>query len=45
MRQKLNMRISTEDEPVGVDDVMPMVLWNKYLLELQVYNVNTDVLH
>ena len=43
VRQKLNTKSSTEAELVGVDDVMPMVLWTRYFLEAQGYNVDTDV--
>ena len=31
-RQKINTKSSTEAELVGVDDVMPMILWTKYFL-------------
>jgi hypothetical protein len=34
-RQKLNTKSSTETELVGVDDVMPQVLWTLYFLEAQ----------
>ena len=34
-KQKLNTRSSTESELVGVDDLMPMVLWRRYFLEAQ----------
>lgn len=43
VRQKLNTKSSTEAELVGVDDVMPMVLWTRYFLEAQGYNVDTDM--
>ena len=32
-KQKLNTKISTESELVGVDDYMPMLIWVKYFLE------------
>ncbi len=32
-RQKLNTKSSTEAELVGVDNVMPMIVWTKYFLE------------
>jgi hypothetical protein len=38
-RQKLNTKSSTEAELVGVDDLMPQVLWTKYFLEAQGYVV------
>jgi hypothetical protein len=39
-KQKLNTRSSTESELVGVDDCMPAVLWTRYFLKAQSYNVN-----
>ncbi len=44
-RQKLNTRSSTEAEVVGVDDVMPLVLWTRYFLEAQGYNVGTSIVY
>ena len=44
-KQKLNTRSSTEAELVGVDDVMPQVLWTKYFLEAQGYMVKDNVLY
>jgi hypothetical protein len=38
-RQKLNTKSSTEAELVGVDDVMPQVMWTRYFLEAQGYEV------
>jgi hypothetical protein len=38
-RQKLNTKSSTEAELVGVDNVMPLVLWTRYFLDAQVYGV------
>jgi hypothetical protein len=38
-RQKLNTKSSAEAELVAVDDVMPMVVWTKYFLEAQGYDV------
>jgi hypothetical protein len=39
-KQKLNTRSSTESELVGVDDCMPAILWTRYFLKAQSYNVN-----
>jgi hypothetical protein len=39
VRQRLNTKSSTEAELVGVDDVMPQVLWTRYFLEAQGYGV------
>jgi hypothetical protein len=38
-RQKLNTKNSTEAELVGVDNVMPLILWTQYFLEVQGYGV------
>ena len=34
-KQKINTRSSTESEVVGVDDLMPAVLWTRLFLEGQ----------
>jgi hypothetical protein len=39
-RQKINTKSSTEAELVGVDDVMPQVMWTRYFLEAQGYKVS-----
>ena len=44
-KQKLNTKISTESEIVGVDDYMPMIIWVKYFLEAQGYIVRDNLLH
>jgi hypothetical protein len=33
MQPKLNKRSSTEAELVGINDVMPQILWTRYFLE------------
>ena len=43
-KQKLNTRSSTETEVVGVDDFMPSILWTRYFLMAQGYNVTDNVL-
>jgi hypothetical protein len=43
-KQKLNTRSSTESELVGVDDMMPSILWSRYFLEAQGYKVNDNVI-
>lgn len=43
VRQNLNMWRSEEFKLVVMYDVMPMVLWSKYLLEAQVYSVDTRI--
>jgi hypothetical protein len=38
-RQKVNTKSSTKAELVGVDDVMPLILWTRYFLDAQGYGV------
>jgi hypothetical protein len=44
-RHKLNTKSSTEAELVGVNDVMPQVLWTRYFLEAQGYGVNDSIIY
>jgi hypothetical protein len=44
-RQKLNTKSSTESELVGVNDVMPQILWTRYFLEKQGYGVKESIIH
>jgi hypothetical protein len=44
-QQKLNAKSSTEAELVGVDDVMPQVLWTLYFLEAQGYKIDENALY
>jgi hypothetical protein len=43
-KQKLNTRSSTESELVGVDDMMPSILWTRQFLKSQGYKVNDNVI-
>jgi hypothetical protein len=43
-KQKLNTRSSTESELVGVDDMMPIVVWSRYFLVAQGYGVTQNIL-
>ena len=43
--QTLNTRSSTEAELVAVDDCMSQVLWTRYFLEAQGYNINDCVIY
>jgi Reverse transcriptase (RNA-dependent DNA polymerase) len=43
-KQKLNTRSSTESELVGVDDMMPIVVWSRYFLISQGYGVTQNLL-
>ena len=44
-KQKLNTKSSTESELVGIDDVMPMILWMRYFLEAQGFVVNDNIVY
>jgi hypothetical protein len=43
-KQKLNTRSSTESELVGVDNMMPIVVWSRYFLMAQGYAVIQNLL-
>jgi hypothetical protein len=43
-KQKLNTKSSTESELVGVDNMMPIILWTCYFLLSQGYGVIENLL-
>ncbi len=43
-KQKLNTQSSTESELVGVDGMMPIVVWSRYFLMAQGYWVTQNLL-
>jgi hypothetical protein len=43
-KQKLNTRSSTESELVGVDDMIPSILWTRYFLKAQGYAVSDNII-
>jgi hypothetical protein len=43
-KQKLNTRSSTESELVGVDDMMPIIIWTRYFLLSQGYGIVESLL-
>ncbi len=43
-KQKLNTKSLTESELVGIDDMMPIILWTCYFLLLQGYGVIENLL-
>jgi len=45
VRQKLVTKSSTEAELVGVDDVMPMILWTRQFLEGQGYKIKDNIVY
>ena len=38
-KKKLNTKSSMESEIVGVDDMMPIIVWSRYFLMAQGYGV------
>ena len=45
IKQKLNVKSSTEAELVGVDDVLAQVLWTNHFLEAQGFNTSDTVVY
>ena len=43
-RQNINSRILTEAELIGADDVIPGLLWSRYFIEVQYFNVEEEVM-
>jgi hypothetical protein len=41
-QQKTNMKSSTEAKLVRVDDVMPLILWTRYFLDAQGYDIKEN---
>jgi hypothetical protein len=44
-KQKINTKSSTEAELVGVNDLMPQILWTRYFLEAQGYEISESIIH
>ena len=44
-RQKINTKSSTEAELVGVNDVLPQILWTRYFLEAQGYGITDSIVY
>ena len=44
-KQKLKTKSLTESELIGLDDVMPHMLWTRYFLETQGYVVTDNILY
>ena len=42
-KQKINAKSSTETEIIGVDDMMPQVLWTNYFMKAQGWSMNTKI--
>ena len=44
-KQKLNTRSSTESKLVGIDDLMPMLLWTPLFMEAHGYDMKDNILY
>jgi hypothetical protein len=44
-KHKMNAKSSTEGEIVAVNDVMPQILWTRYFLEAQGYDVSDSIVY
>ena len=42
-KQKINAKSSTETEIIGVDDMMPQVLWTNYFMKAQGWSMHTKI--
>jgi hypothetical protein len=42
-QQRLNTKSSTKAELVGVDNVMPLILWTQYFLGAQGYGIDENI--
>ena len=45
IKQKLNVKSSTEGESVGTDDTLPQVLWTNYFLKAQGFKSKGTVMY
>ena len=41
-QNNLNKKSSNDAESVGLDDLVPMILWSRYFLGAQGYNMGTS---
>jgi hypothetical protein len=44
-KQKINTWSSTESELVGADDMLPQIMWTRYFIEAQGFNVDESILY
>ena len=43
--QNINTKSSSEAELVGVDDILPTILWPRYFIEAQGYDIEHNIIH
>ena len=44
-KQKINTKSSTEVEFVGIDDLMPQILWTRLFMTAQGFEVNDNIIY
>ena len=44
-KQKINAKSSTETEVIGVDDILPQVLWTNYFIRAQGWEISKTILY
>mmetsp|Transcript_13201 Transcript_13201/g.12816 ORF Transcript_13201/g.12816 Transcript_13201/m.12816 type:complete len:160 (-) Transcript_13201:301-780(-) len=44
-KQKINTKSSTEYEVIGADNALPQMLWTKYFMEEQGYNIDENMMY
>lgn len=44
-KQKLNTKSSTEAELVGMNDVLPFIIWTKYFVEAQGHEIENNIIY
>ena len=44
-KQKLNTKSSTEAELVGLNDVLPYIIWTKYFVEAQGHTIKNNIIY
>jgi hypothetical protein len=44
-KQKINTKSSTETELIGVDDILPQVLWTNYFMKSQGWKINDTIVY